>query len=156
MQRKTNGHFLQAHAWQWDGFFRFLLIKISRNSIFFHSNSKRYFHGNWLTAINDYFKSMKLPLVSHIYFIIYMMMGVILPIVFCKKQHSENCKPNFRGKIFLAILKYTLHAILKTNIFFVKSKNVFLKYFLIGQKTKSFWANFCTRNAQTPRNIYYA
>jgi hypothetical protein len=30
-----------------------------------------------------------------------------------------------------------------------------MKYFLIGRKIKSFWANFCTGNAQTPRNKYY-
>ncbi len=42
-------------------------------------------------------------------------MGVVLPIVFCKKQHGENRKPNFRGQNFLAILKYTLHAVLKNE-----------------------------------------
>ncbi len=79
----------------------------------------------------------------------------VLPIVFFKKQHGENRKPNFRGQNFLAILKYTLHTILK-NEYIKKFEKIYLKYFLLGRKIKSFWANFCIRNAQTPRNKYYA
>jgi hypothetical protein len=83
------------------------------------------------------------------------MMGVVLPQSSAKNIHGENRKPSFRGQHFLAILKYTLHAILK-NEYIKKFDKIYLKNFLIGRKIKSFWANFCTRNVQTPRNKYYA